>query len=300
MLDGGLASGTWYLTIVNIDPSLKAQSYKVSGEVMNVKIIQNSSSRKLGSVSTHHIVSHGRQDNQGSFQNLANLISKKDSSAGVFRIDWSDGAVANYPANTGLQGSRFIKPAGKAIASLLSKASVSRLNVRVWGHSWGSYVMQETSVSLGGAKSIVALDPAETTYLSGAVGNEYSGVNFSGSASNSLAIVSDRGWYGGESEANTATVSVCLDVRDKKGAARSGATFIWSAGSEDVSLHSMPVRCIEYSLGNYSTDAISKQLVASAFIETGALLNRVKGRDYDLVSSTDGGSYLKHTSIKGK
>jgi len=64
------------------------------------------------------------------------------STARCFRIDWSAAANSNYPNDgliAGLQGSRFIKPAGLALKKLIvDERGVPPPKISVWGHSWGS------------------------------------------------------------------------------------------------------------------------------------------------------------------
>ncbi|MBL9144123.1 MAG: hypothetical protein JNM99_10635 [Verrucomicrobiaceae bacterium] len=287
MIGNGFPSGSYTVYVKNMNLNTASQSFSLAVDVKRLRIYPQTSTRRLGSWSKNWMVIHGRADNESSFQSLAGALESSDSTAAAYRFDWSEAAAANFPSDVGLQGSKYIRPLGIAAASILKNAGVSSTGLSECGHSWGSHCSQQVASQMGSnSRSLVALDPAETTYLAGLIGNSYSGAAFSSVALRSLSMVTRFGLYGGESEAATSNVAIFMDVHTSTGK---------SQGDNGI-LHGIPVSAFNYCLRN--TDSTSKSIVATALGTTGALTSRVyNGEDYRLTSVADGRTYVRHTSL---
>jgi len=98
----------------------------------------------------------------------------------------------------------------------------------------------------GNVKALVGLDPAETlvgpdpddTKLSKFIGNQYLSPDLKTNASASFALVEENGLYGGESEAETANLTVVMTALDSV-----SGDFVGGNGNSS----SDAVKCMEYS-----------------------------------------------------
>lgn len=289
VLDTTVEATTYYARLVNT--TVLSLSGSLVADFKALKVIPQKSGTGPSASVDNYFVCHGRMDSAGSFSTLTDLLSKKvGGTARFFRVDWSGAAAANYPSSFGLQGSRFIKPAGVALKNLvIDQKGVGASRSTVWGHSWGSYVSSEFArANSASVKALVGLDPAETISLAFLVGNVYSNPNLSEKASASFALVTTPGLYGGDSEADTANLSVRISLTDV--ATKKQIT-------DDGVLHGMPIRCMEYSLAK--ADNVSKALVASALNTTGKILSRNSAPDATLTgwANKNAATYDHHGAL---
>ena len=145
------------------------------------------------------VIAHGRTDSAESFYSLARSIARASGDQ-VLVLDWSAGAADNSLVGAKLDGSKWIKPTAKWAADVLKEQfKISGNNLRLVGHSWGSFVAHEIAELQSSVGALVALDPAAEAYG----GYDDESVNFSSKTQNSWAIYGD-GVYGSVSRAQTA------------------------------------------------------------------------------------------------
>ncbi|PIR50936.1 hypothetical protein COU78_04010 [Candidatus Peregrinibacteria bacterium CG10_big_fil_rev_8_21_14_0_10_49_24] len=162
------------------------------------------------------VVVHGRGDREGSSK--MNDLAKALSATGrqVVTSDWEDAAKDNGFGF--LEGADWIPAVGSWIASQLKAAGFHGEQIRIAGHSWGSFVAYEIGKNfLGkdgntendfGVQSIVALDSAKDPLPV----NSYpaSEVSFADVSKASWALKSS--FFGSSARANSADVSFDLVI----------------------------------------------------------------------------------------
>ena len=167
------------------------------------------------------VVIHGRASRANNFRNLAQAISTETGDQ-VLVLDWETGADDNLPKFGGLQGAGWIPSVADWATTVLSSVyGITGPQLRVVGHSWGSFVAYDIAENLPeGVRSLVALDPATA-----AGGNyEESAVDFSEVSALSWAFYGN-GFFGSDNRAATAdeSFSVRYSDRDPDDGERHGA-----------------------------------------------------------------------------
>lgn len=155
------------------------------------------------------IVIHGRTDEETStkIQDLARSLPS-GSNDQVITIDWSGAAADNF-IGVGLDGANWITKVGDWVANQLKALGITDGHqIRIAGHSWGSFVAFEIATHFGKVQVIVALDSASDSALM----NDYaaSRVNFAAVSENSWAFHSSV--FGSYTRALTARFAI--DMQD--------------------------------------------------------------------------------------
>ncbi|MDZ4697101.1 MAG: pre-peptidase C-terminal domain-containing protein [Deltaproteobacteria bacterium] len=175
------------------------------------------------------IVVHGRIGTRDDFKTLAGLVDNVETGDQVLLLDWRGGAADNTPASVGLQGAEWIPSVALWAQQVLGQLGIAGSRVRLVGHSWGSYVAHDIGkLFSGGAKAIVALDPA------------FTGTNYSESGI-SFKNVSTWSWafYGGGIFGNARL----------SGTADEAFYLSYATTPSPTSAHAAPIRLFEYLVG---------------------------------------------------
>jgi pimeloyl-ACP methyl ester carboxylesterase len=107
-------------------------------------------SKPIETEKTTWIVTHGFNSDVNTWVNdLTDKIADLNQFWQVLVIDWSDG----------LSLLSWVKEVGSWAGTVLSELGVVGTDLNLIGHSWGSYVMDELAETIGGANTIVGLDP---------------------------------------------------------------------------------------------------------------------------------------------
>jgi pimeloyl-ACP methyl ester carboxylesterase len=276
---------TYYMRLTN--SSGASSRVSVQTDLKEIKVYPRGPA--VSTSTDNYFIIHGRESNYDDrrIQNLLTSLAVRvnDPNSRYFRVDWSAAAASNYPSLLlipGLQGSRFIVPAGRALKKLVvdplpaGGQGVPASRISVWGHSWGSYVSSEFAKASGSYfKALVALDPAELN-LGGWIGNAYFQPRLRERATHSFALVARHGLYGGEGEADTADLSIRITARKPNG----------DILADNDPLHWAPVRCMVYALNNYHSDAVSEALVRGALWQPGPRERTIVDQDPDHPDAT--------------
>ncbi len=158
------------------------------------------------------VVIHGRGD-QGDSGKMTELEKAMfESGYQVVSIDWKDAAGSNIPESAGMQGEAWIQSVADWAFRALKSAGVQGDQVKIGGHSWGSFVGFEIAQNFKtengfGIDTFVALDSAQDPTLS--FRYDASQVDFGAVSKSSTAFWSSL--WGDQGRATTALHTV--DIR---------------------------------------------------------------------------------------
>jgi subtilase family serine protease len=104
------------------------------------------------------IIVHGWKNNKDEpwMQDLARETANKDPNRNILIVGWGSGADRVFPNDAAFN----INATGIELANQLRNLGLRGSNINFVGHSFGTYVSNVAAGQLGGANSLVALDPA--------------------------------------------------------------------------------------------------------------------------------------------
>lgn len=109
------------------------------------------------------LVTHGRASSPASFVPLGRTMDASEPGDQILLLDWRTAAAPHSIID--LTEGRWFAPIASRIAPMLNARNLTRGNLNLLGHSWGTYISYEIGSAIGGGDAssrFVALDAALT------------------------------------------------------------------------------------------------------------------------------------------